>query len=182
MDKKNICVVTPCYNEEANVVPLYEAVKKEFEKLPGYTYSHLFIDNDSKDKTPILLEGLAAKDKNVKVILNTRNFGHLRSPFHGLMSAPGDAVISLVADFQDPPEMIPMLLNKWKEGNKSVKGWVSILPPKISLWEGLGRERDSRGTTQLKLLNKKSCCDDNRMKASLTLRYGLKIQDDTFAW
>ena len=120
MDKKKICIVTPCYNEEANVVPLYEAVKKEFEKLPDYAYSHLFIDNDSKDKTPILLEGLAAKDKNVKVILNTRNFGHLRSPFHGLMSAPGDAVISLVADFQDPPEMIPILLNKWREGYKSV--------------------------------------------------------------
>jgi len=118
--KKKICVVTPCYNEESNVVLLYEAVKKEFQKLPRYEYCHLFIDNDSQDKTPILLEGLAARDVKVKVILNARNFGHLRSPFHGLMSAPGDAVISMVADFQDPPEMIPSLINKWEEGFKSV--------------------------------------------------------------
>jgi polyisoprenyl-phosphate glycosyltransferase len=120
MAKKRICVVTPCYNEESNVIPLYEAVKEEFNKLSQYEYCHLFIDNCSQDKTAILLEGLAARDKNVKVILNSRNFGHLRSPFHGMMSAPGDAVISMVADFQDPPDMIPMLLKKWEEGFKSV--------------------------------------------------------------
>jgi polyisoprenyl-phosphate glycosyltransferase len=118
--KKTVCVVTPCYNEEGNVVPLYEAVKKEFEKLPEYAYCHLFIDNDSQDQTQLLLEGLAARDKRVKVILNTKNFGHLRSPFHGMMSAPGEAVISMVADFQDPPSMIPLLLKKWEEGFKAV--------------------------------------------------------------
>ena len=122
MSKKIICIVTPCYNEESNVVQLYEAVKCEFQKLPQYDYFHLFIDNDSKDNTVILLEGLAARDHNVKVILNARNFGHLRSPFHGMMSAPGDAVISMVADFQDPPNMIPLFLEKWEEGYKSVVG------------------------------------------------------------
>jgi len=120
--KKNICVVTPCYNEEKNVVLLYEAVKKEFEKLSQYQYHHLFIDNNSSDNTVMLLERLAANDNNVMVILNARNFGHVRSPFHGMMSAPGDAVISMVADFQDPPDMIPLLLKKWEEGYKSVVG------------------------------------------------------------
>jgi len=120
MAKRKVCVVTPCYNEEGNIVPLYEAVKKEFENLPQYEYSHLFIDNDSQDKTPIVLEGLAARDPNVIVILNTRNFGHLRSPFHGILSAPGAAVISMAADFQDPPEMIPLLVRRWEEGFKSV--------------------------------------------------------------
>lgn len=122
MKKKHICVVTPCFNEEANVIQLYEAVKLEFSKLPQYEYSHLFIDNDSEDNTPLLLEGLASRDPNVMVILNARNFGHLRSPFHGILAAPGDAIISMVADFQDPPGMIPLLLEKWEEGFLSVIG------------------------------------------------------------
>lgn len=120
--RKEICVVTPCYNEEDNVILLYEAVKSEFSKLPQYTYSHLFIDNDSKDKTPQILRELASRDKNVKVILNARNFGQLRSPFHAMLSAPGDAVITMCADFQDPPDMIPLFLEKWEEGNKTVIG------------------------------------------------------------
>jgi glycosyltransferase involved in cell wall biosynthesis len=117
---KHICVVTPCYNEEENVEALYTAVKKQFSLLPQYEYSHLFIDNASKDKTPVILEQLAKSDSRVKVILNARNFGHLRSPFHGMLSAPGDAVISMAADFQDPPDMIPIMLQKWEEGNLSV--------------------------------------------------------------
>lgn len=120
MQKKQICVVTPCYNEEENVEALYNAVKEQFSLLPQYEYSHLFIDNASKDNTPSILEQLATKDSRVKVILNARNFGHLRSPFHGMLSAPGDAVISMAADFQDPPDMIPLLLQKWEEGNLSV--------------------------------------------------------------
>jgi polyisoprenyl-phosphate glycosyltransferase len=118
--KQTICVVTPCYNEEGNVRLLHEAVKKEFAKLPQYEYRHLFIDNCSKDRTAEILEELAAEDKDVLVILNARNFGHLRSPFHAMMEAPGDAVISMVADFQDPPEMIPILLSKWEEGFQAV--------------------------------------------------------------
>jgi len=117
---KHICVVTPCYNEEENVEALYTAVKKQFSLLPQYEYSHLFIDNASKDNTAIILEQLAKRDSRVKVILNARNFGHLRSPFHGMLSAPGDAVISMAADFQDPPDMIPIMLQKWEEGNLSV--------------------------------------------------------------
>jgi glycosyltransferase involved in cell wall biosynthesis len=120
--KKHISIVTPCYNEEENVEALYEAVKKVFAGLPQYTYEHIFIDNASKDRTAAILKEMARKDRNVKVILNTRNFGHIRSPHHAFMQATGDAVIGLVADFQDPPGMIPELLKKWEEGYKIVLG------------------------------------------------------------
>lgn len=119
-EPKLISVVTPCYNEEENVRPLYEAVKKVFAGLPQYRYEHIFIDNASKDRTAAILRQIAAEDPNVKVILNTRNFGHIRSPYYGQLQAHGDAVISIVADFQDPPAMIPQFLEKWKQGFKVV--------------------------------------------------------------
>ncbi|MFA5162436.1 MAG: glycosyltransferase family 2 protein [Elusimicrobiales bacterium] len=117
---KLISVVTGCYNEEDNVEKLYLRVKEEMAKLPAYCYEHIFIDNCSSDATPRILRRLAAADKNVKVIFNTRNFGHIRSPSHALRQAKGDAVIGLVCDFQDPPELIPELLKKWEEGYKIV--------------------------------------------------------------
>ncbi|MGA2162722.1 MAG: glycosyltransferase family 2 protein [Methanoregula sp.] len=120
--KKLISVVTACYNEEENVELLYNEVKKVFEKLTDYEYEHIFIDNASKDRTVPLLKEIASKDKNVKIIVNVRNFGHIRSPFYGLLQARGDAVISLVADFQDPPSMIPDFIKKWEEGYKIVVG------------------------------------------------------------
>jgi polyisoprenyl-phosphate glycosyltransferase len=119
-EMKLITVLTPCYNEEENVEPLYHAVKAVFSQLPDYRYEHLFIDNASKDATVERLRGLAAADPNVKVIVNTRNFGHVRSPYHGLLQAKGDAVISIVADFQDPPEMIFKYVAKWEEGYRVV--------------------------------------------------------------
>ena len=119
---KKITIMTPCYNEEENVDLLYERVKNVFAAIPQYTYEHVFIDNCSQDRTPDMLREIAKKDKNVKVILNARNFGHIRSPFHGLLQGSGDAVISMSADFQDPPEMIPDFLAKWEEGYKVVIG------------------------------------------------------------
>jgi glycosyltransferase involved in cell wall biosynthesis len=115
-----ITVVTPCYNEEGNVRELYVAVLGVFERLPQYRYEHLFIDNASTDRTADLLRELARQDHAVKVILNTRNFGPVRSPMHAIMQARGDAVIGMVADFQDPPEMIPELIARWEEGYKAV--------------------------------------------------------------
>lgn len=120
--KKHISVITACYNEEENVEALVGAVAAVFAKLPQYTYEHVFIDNCSKDKTVALLKNMAATDKNVKIIVNARNFGHIRSPFHGIIQCKGDAVISLVADFQDPPEMIANFLSKWEEGYSIVIG------------------------------------------------------------
>lgn len=119
--KKHISVITPCYNEEGNVRLLIETIGKIFDKLPQYTYEHVLIDNCSTDKTEILRE-IAATNKHVKVILNERNFGWIRSPFHGLIQCYGDAVIYMVSDFQEPPEMIPQFLEKWEEGYKIVIG------------------------------------------------------------
>jgi polyisoprenyl-phosphate glycosyltransferase len=120
--KKLISVVTACYNEEENVELLYNEVRRVFEKLPEYDYEHIFIDNASKDRTVPILKDIARNDNNVKIIVNARNFGHIRSPFYGLLQAKGDAVISIVADFQDPPLMIPDFIKKWEQGYKVVVG------------------------------------------------------------
>lgn len=119
---RSISVVTACYNEEDNVRELYQQVKEAFSRLPGYQYEHIFIDNASKDRTVPILKEIASKDKNVKIIVNTRDFGHIRSPFHGLLQSSGDAVISIVADLQDPPSLIPDFIKKWEEGYKIVIG------------------------------------------------------------
>lgn len=119
---KLISVVTACYNEEENVEDLYQQVKAVFSELPNYRYEHIFIDNSSKDNTVDVLKSIAEKDSQVKVIVNSRNFGHIRSPYHALLQAQGDAVISIVADLQDPPEMIKKFIQKWEEGYKIVIG------------------------------------------------------------
>jgi glycosyltransferase involved in cell wall biosynthesis len=121
-DIRTITVLTPCYNEAGNVEALYERVRAVFEALPDYRYEHLFIDNASTDETVAILRGMAARDRRVKVIVNTRNFGHIRSPYHALLQCRGDAVIGMAADLQDPPELIPRFLEKWREGYKVVLG------------------------------------------------------------
>ena len=117
-----ISIVTPCYNEEDNVAELYRQVKEVFAKIPQHRYEHIFIDNASKDRTVEILKGLASQDSNVKIIVNVRNFGHIRSPFYGLLQAKGDAVILLVADLQDPPTMILDFISEWEKGYKVVLG------------------------------------------------------------
>jgi glycosyltransferase involved in cell wall biosynthesis len=119
---RTISVVTPCYNEEANVRELYKRVRAALTAAGNYRYEHIFIDNASRDDTFGELKKLAAGDKNVKVIRNTRNFGHVRSPVHALYQATGDAVIGIVADLQDPPEMIVEMVHKWEEGYPVVIG------------------------------------------------------------
>lgn len=119
---KTISIVTPCYNEEANVRELYERVRAAVAAAGKYNYEHIFIDNASVDNTVAVLKDIAARDKNVKVIRNTRNFGHVRSPIHALYQASGDAVIGIVADLQDPPEMIVDLIRKWEQGFPVVIG------------------------------------------------------------
>lgn len=113
---KTVSIVTACFNEEDNVEELYEQVRQVMAGLARYKYEHLFIDNSSRDNTVAILKRIAAKDSNVKIIVNARNFGHIRSPIHALCQAQGDAVISVVADLQDPPQMIPEFLAKWEEG------------------------------------------------------------------
>src|SRR3972149_5156777 len=118
---KKISIVTPCHNEEGNVEELYQRIQKVMQDV-DYEYEHIFIDNASTDRTVELLRGLAARDRRVKVILNTRNFGQIRSPYYGLLQATGDAVVILASDLQDPPERIPEFIRKWEEGSKIVVG------------------------------------------------------------
>jgi polyisoprenyl-phosphate glycosyltransferase len=116
-----LTIVNPCYNEEGNVREMYQAIRELFAgPLARYDYEHIFIDNASRDKTASILRELAAKDSRVKVILNTRNFGHVRSPHHALLRSSGDAVIGLACDFQDPPSLIPEFVSRWEQGAKVV--------------------------------------------------------------
>lgn len=116
-----ISVVTPCYNEEENIDEIYESIALVMSGLK-YDYEHIFIDNASTDRTQEKLRSLTAKDQRVKVILNTRNFGHIRSPYYGLLQGTGNAVIILASDLQDPPERIPEFIQKWESGYKVVIG------------------------------------------------------------
>jgi glycosyltransferase involved in cell wall biosynthesis len=115
-EMKLISIVSPCYNEEGNVGVLTDRVRELFAEMPQYRYEHIIIDNNSTDGTVAELREIAARDKNVKVIVNARNFGHIRSPHHAMVHARGDAVISVVSDLQDPPELIKEFIKKWEEG------------------------------------------------------------------
>jgi glycosyltransferase involved in cell wall biosynthesis len=117
---KLISVVSPCYNEEGNVEILTDRVREIFSNMPQYRYEHIIIDNHSTDGTVKALRDIARKDPNVKVILNARNFGHIRSPQHAMLEASGDAVIVLLSDLQDPPEMILDFLREWETGSPIV--------------------------------------------------------------
>jgi len=117
-----LTVLTPCFNEEENVREVYDRVKAAMATVSDLDYDHLFIDNASTDRTVEILRELAASDKRVKVIVNTRNFGHIRSPYYAFLQARGDAVIGVVSDLQDPPELIPEFIRRWREGYKVVIG------------------------------------------------------------
>jgi glycosyltransferase involved in cell wall biosynthesis len=114
--------MTPCYNEEENVLNLYNQVRKVMVEIGKYEYEHIFIDNSSEDNTVALLKAIAAEDKNVKIIVNSRNFGHVRSPMHAFLECRGDAVIGIVADLQDPPPMIADMIREWENGAYCVLG------------------------------------------------------------
>ena len=118
---KKISIVTPTFNEEANIEKLCREIREEIKKL-DYDYEHIVIDNCSTDKTIDKLREIASKDKNVKVIINSRNYGHIKSPFHGMLQSNGDACILMVSDFQEPIDLIPKYINKWESGSKIVLG------------------------------------------------------------
>jgi polyisoprenyl-phosphate glycosyltransferase len=120
--KKLISIVTPCFNEEGNVNELYQRVCAAMSQRPDYDFEQIFIDNASTDQTTQMVKALAAQDKRVKLIINNRNFGHIRSPLHAYLQAQGDAVVAMVADLQDPPELLPQFIDKWAEGYKVVVG------------------------------------------------------------
>lgn len=120
MKKKLISIVTPTYNEIDNIDELLRRVRLSIDSLAQYEFEILVIDNCSIDGTQNRLRELAQGDSRLKVILNARNFGHIRSPYYGILQSRGDATIYLASDLQDPPEMIPDLLREWEVGYKLV--------------------------------------------------------------
>ena len=120
--KKMISILTPCFNEAENVDLLCEKIREALAQLPDYDYEHVFIDNASTDNTVTKIKAQIADDKHIKLIVNARNFGYVRSPFHGMKQCYGDAVVIMASDLQDPPETIVELVKKWEEGYKIVVG------------------------------------------------------------
>lgn len=120
---KIVSIVIPTYNEEKNIMAVYERVCSLFcDSLSNYEMQILFIDNASRDNSRVLIEELCHRDKRVQAIFNATNFGFSRSSFYGLSQAEGDCAVMLYADMQDPPEVIPEFVKKWEEGYKIVTG------------------------------------------------------------
>ena len=117
--KKLISIVTPCYNEEDNIDELYHRIVRVMADQP-YDYEHIYIDNCSTDETVQKIKRIAAHDRRLKLIVNARNFGHIRSPYYGILQSKGDACILIASDLQDPPEMINEFIAKWEQGFKTV--------------------------------------------------------------
>lgn len=133
---KLISVVTPCFNEETNIVELCERIRATMSVMnDAYEYEHIIVDNASTDDTVAVAKKMAANDKNIKIIVNTRNFGPVRSPYYGVIAAFGDAVVLIAADLQDPPELIGEYIRKWEEG------FDIVLPTKPRSEESLGMQK-----------------------------------------
>lgn len=123
MERKLISIMGNCYNEEENVDEFYRQVKDVLTPFQGkYEYEFLFIDNASTDGTVKKIKAIIEKDKHVRLIVNARNFGQIRSPYYGLLQTRGDAAISMATDLQDPPILIKDFIKKWEEGFKNVIG------------------------------------------------------------
>ena len=122
MSRKLVSIVVPCYNEEGNVEEVARRVRETMAQFTHLDYEHIFIDNASKDTTLAILRRLASEDRRIKVIVNARNFGHLRSPMYGMLQAAGDAVVLLFSDLQDPPELVGDFVREWEKGAPVVLG------------------------------------------------------------
>jgi len=120
-ERPEISVVIPCLNEQDNAAAIARAVTSELQKASD-SFDIIFIDNGSTDATVEIIRRLCAEDPRIRLIVNTRNFGQMRSPTHALFQASGRAIIGIVADFQDPPEMIPEFIKRWRQGADVVLG------------------------------------------------------------
>lgn len=131
MNGKKISILTGCYNEEFGIAECHQQVRELFENwLTNYDYEHVFIDNCSEDGTVDVLKAIASKDRRVKIIVNSRNFGAVRSRFQGVLETCGDAVIPVLVDLQTPPDIIPDLVAKWEQG------WLMVVAGLTGAEEG----------------------------------------------
>lgn len=116
-----ISIVTPTFNEIENIEKIYEEIKNKLKEI-NCDYEHIIIDNNSTDGTINKIKQLAKEDTNLKIIINSKNYGHIRSPFYGLLQTNSDATILMASDFQDPIDLIPKYIEEWKKGKKIVLG------------------------------------------------------------
>jgi glycosyltransferase involved in cell wall biosynthesis len=133
-ERRRISVMAPCFNEEDNVRPLVDRIRAALAEAPAYDYEIVLIDNASTDGTVAAIKEMAALDRRIKLIVNVRNFGHVRSPLHGLLQTRGDAVICLASDLQDPPELIPKFIERWEAGFKVVTGVKPASKDTPAMW------------------------------------------------
>jgi dolichol-phosphate mannosyltransferase len=117
-----ISIVAPCYNEAENVDELYKQICEAISPLTQYQFEIIFIDNSSTDETVEFLKKIVSLDNRVKIIVNIRNFGQIRSPYWGIMQSSGVATICMASDLQDPPIMIHKFISEWEMGWKVVMG------------------------------------------------------------
>lgn len=120
---KKISLVIPMYYEEKVANKCYEKVSNVLKSLEDkYDYEIIFVNDGSKDKTLEILEEIAKKDTKVKIVSFSRNFGHQAAVTAGLKEVTGDAIVIIDADLQDPPELIPEMLELWEQGNEVIYG------------------------------------------------------------
>ena len=118
--KKLISIATSCYNESINIESLCKQISEIFKKNKKYDYEIVISDNDSDDGTPEILRKIATENKNVKVLFNQTNYGHVRSPYNSLVHCSGDAIVRMASDLEDPPDLIPKFIKHWENGSKVV--------------------------------------------------------------
>ena len=197
---RKISIVTPCYNEELNVDECYEQVRALFEgQLNRYDHEHIFCDNSSTDGTVAKLQAIAERDKRVKIIVNSRNFGALANIFNGLTATSGDAVVvMLAADLQDPPAIMTDFVRLWEQGYEVVYGIRQVreenwlLPTAMHLFDtALARAWDAEhGGISYGFAPDGSVCDGDKYfwvqaeslaaAALLHARTGLSVYDDWY--
>jgi len=117
-----LSVIVPCYNEELVLRATHERLSQVLAGLPELSCEFLFVNDGSQDQTQQILETLQLSDPRVRVLRLSRNFGHQIAVTAGLEEATGDAVVIIDADLQDPPEIIPEMIQRWREGNHVVYG------------------------------------------------------------
>ena len=116
-----LSVVIPCYNEAENAADIAAAIIAVLEPI-STSFDLIFIENASTDDTVEIIRGMCANDPRIRLIVNTRNFGQMRSPTHAVFAGRGRAVIGICADFQDPPELLPQFVERWRQGTDIVLG------------------------------------------------------------
>lgn len=186
---KKISIIVPCFNEQEVIEQTYARLRDL--ALPDFEKEIIFIDDGSRDRTPEILKNLAEQDGQVRVLLFAKNFGHQPAVSAGIAHCTGDAAVVIDADLQDPPELIPEMIEKWQEGNEIVygkrakrKGETAF--KKLTAWgyyrvlNMLGGSYIPKDTGDFRLIDRKVCdylnslSEHNRFLRGLTAWAGFR--------